>query len=299
LDKNKVAIVTGANGGIGYHAARQLSRAGMSVVLACRDEARGNAALQKLRAENPDASIELSILDLSSLKSVAEFSKSFSSKWDKLDLLVNNAAVMAIPNRMTSVDGYELQFATNHLGHFALTGQLMPLLKQSSAPRVVTVSSIAHRYGKLNFADLQSEQSYEGWAAYGTTKLANLLFAFELARRTKTAGINLASLACHPGISRTNILSSGPQMGKKVLRTYVSEFFTSQFAQTDAEGARPIVHACISTEAASGDYYGPNGLLEIRGAPGKAKATPMARDEAAAKQLWEVSESLTSTRFSV
>lgn len=240
---NKTAVITGANAGIGYQTALALARAGISVILACRDRSRGEEAVKRIKSESPDARVELSILNLADLASVQEFAEKLSSRIESLDILVNNAAIMAVPQRMVSADGYELQLATNHLGHFALTARLFPLLLNSSAARIVTVSSIAHRYGALNFEDLQAEHHYEGWAVYGMTKLANLMFGFELARRLRARSIPALSLVCHPGVSKTNILSSGPRMGKKVLRTMVSEIFAQHFAQTDAEGSQPAIHA--------------------------------------------------------
>ncbi len=291
----RTAIVTGANGGIGFHAALQLAKDGARVVLGCRDRARGNDAIKRILEQAPNANVELMLLDLSSLNSVRSFASQFKDKNPSLDLLVNNAAVMALPERTLSADGYELQFATNHLGHFLLTAELLPLLLQGSSPRVVTVSSIAHRYGKLKLDDLQAEKNYEGWAAYGTSKLANLLFSFEMARRLNNAGLPLLSVAAHPGVAKTNILSSGPQMGRKVFRTYLSEFFSNFFAQTDAQGAQPILYACNDSAVQNGDYYGPDGFMELTGAPRKVEARAHARDLEQARQLWTLSESLTGT----
>lgn len=291
----RTAIVTGANGGIGFHTALQLAKDGAQVVLGCRDSTRGNEAVKRIVAQAPNAHVMLMLLDLSSLSSVRSFASQFKENYPNLDLLINNAAVMALPERKLSADGYELQFATNHLGHFLLTSELMSHLLQGSSPRVVTVSSIAHRYGKLILHDLQAEKNYEGWAAYGASKLANLLFSFEMARRLSASRIPLLSLAAHPGVAKTNILSSGPQMGRKVFRTYISEFFTNLLAQTDAQGALPILAACNDPTAENGDYYGPDGIMEIAGAPRKVEARPHARDAELAKKLWAVSESLTGT----
>jgi NAD(P)-dependent dehydrogenase (short-subunit alcohol dehydrogenase family) len=293
------AVVTGANGGIGYHTALHLARSGAKLILGCRDQVRGADAVLRIMKEVPNSVVELSILDLSSLESVEKFANRLQANNASLDLLVNNAAVMALPQRTLSKDGYEMQFATNHLGHFALTARLMPLLLASPAARVVTVSSIAHRYGKIDFNNLQGEQNYEGWNAYGTSKLANLLFAFELARRAKASGKNLLSLAAHPGVAKTNILASGPQRGPKVLRTYISEIFTQFFAQTDAEGALPVVHACQSPDVQNGDYFGPDGFAEVSGKPTKVQAKPHALEEDTAKKLWDISEQLTHTKCEI
>ncbi len=293
----KIAIVTGANGGIGFHTALQLAKDGSQVVLACRDHSRGTEALRRILDIVPDAKVELSILDLSSLVSIRNFCSRFVESKPKLDLLVNNAAVMALPSRTLSKDGFEMQFATNHLGHFLLTAELLPALMKAEAPRVVTVSSIAHRYGKIDLADLNAERNYEGWAAYGNSKLANLLFSFELARRTKGAGLPIVSVAAHPGVAKTNILASGPQQGRKVLRTYISEIFASLLAQTDAEGALPIIHASTNSSVSNGEYYGPNGFMEISGMPTRVSAKPHALDEEMAKKLWVASEGMAGVKF--
>lgn len=293
----KTAIVTGANGGIGFHTALQLAKDGVHVVLGCRDAARGNDALKKIVDQHSKASVQLANLDLSNLSSVRSFAAKFKEDNSSLDLLVNNAAVMALPERTLSADGYEMQFATNHLGHFLLTAELMPHLLKSSSARIVTVSSIAHRYGKINLNDLQAEKNYEGWSAYGTSKLANLLFSFELARKLKNAGNSQISVAAHPGVAKTNILSSGPQMGRKVFRTYLSEFFSKYLAQTDAEGALPIIHACLDPGVHNGDYYGPNGFMELTGRPKKVESKANALDEKMAEKLWTISESLTGAKW--
>lgn len=293
----KTAVVTGANGGIGYNTALELAKSGAKVILACRDQKKGREAILRIMTAVPSAKIELSILDLSSLESVQKFSNRLAETESSIDLLVNNAAVMAVPKRMLSKDGYELQFATNHLGHFALSAQLLPLLLNASAPRIVTVSSIAHRYGNVNLDDLQSERSYEGWNVYGTTKLENLLFAYELARRCEAAGLPLLSLAAHPGVAKTNILASGPQMGGKTLRTFVSEIFAQFFAQTDAQGALPIIYACTNANVKNGDYFGPDGFMQLNGNATKVESTPKSHDEDLAKKLWAISEKLSNTTF--
>lgn len=294
---NKVAVVTGANGGIGFQTALGLAKNGASVFLACRDRVRGEAAVSRIKREYADAVVELLLLDLSCLSSVKTFAETLATKITKLDLLVNNAAIMAIPERKLSADGYEMQFATNHLGHFALSMRLSPLLANSQSPRVVTVSSIAHRYGKMDFDNLQGEKNYEGWQNYGTSKLANLLFAFELGRRSARAGLPLISLAAHPGVAKTNILASGPRQGNKVLRSYVSDVFTALLAQSDAEGALPVLMACQDSAARSGLFYGPDGMMQIRGRPTVVQPSPSANDESVAAKLWGVSENLTHLRY--
>lgn len=297
MQNSSYAIVTGANVGIGYHTALHLAKLGMRVTLACRNQQKGECALEQIMTAVPRATVELSIVDLSSLESVRQFAHRTRNNTERIDLLVNNAAVMAIPTRMLSPDGNEMQFATNHLGHFALTGELFGLLSNSSTSRVVSVSSLAHRYGKLDFNDLQKERNYEGWEAYGATKLANLLFAFELDRRCRRRNIPIVSVACHPGVSKTNILSSGPVMGKKVARTYISEMFAQQFAQSDSEGAKPVIHAGTSATVKGGEYYGPDGLFEVRGKPKLVSPIKKAYDLELALKLWDASCELAGVDF--
>lgn len=286
--QNKIAIVTGANGGIGYQVAVNLAGKNTKVILACRDPIRATAAIERIKAQYPQADLEFAPLDLSNLSSVRAFVAEQSAKRKNIDLLINNAAIMALPERKLSPDGFEIQFATNHLGHFALTNWLMPLLTNSAAPRVVTVSSIAHRYGNIDFNNLQGEQAYEGWKAYGNSKLANLLFSFELARRAQ----NLTSIAAHPGVAKTNILQNGPQQGKKVLRTYVSEILTMLLAQSDAQGALPILYAALDPQAKNGAFYGPDGFKQIRGKPILVTPSLKAKDLQTAEKLWSVCESM-------
>jgi NAD(P)-dependent dehydrogenase (short-subunit alcohol dehydrogenase family) len=210
-----------------------------------------------------------------------------------LDLLINNAGVMALPRRQTTADGFEMQFGTNHLGHFALTARLMPLLRQASAPRVVSVSSLAHRTGSIDFSDLQGERIYSPWKAYGQSKLACLMFALELQRRSEAAGWKVTSIAAHPGFARTSLFSSGPG-GLLSLATDVAAPF---FGHSAADGARPILFAATSPEAKAGGYYGPGGFGELRGSPARALIMPQARDAAAAARLWDVSAKLTGISF--
>jgi NAD(P)-dependent dehydrogenase (short-subunit alcohol dehydrogenase family) len=288
----KTALITGANSGIGYQAALELARHGTHVLLGVRSRAKGEAALARLLQESPGASAEVADLDMASLRSIRSFAEGFARP---LDLLVNNAGVMALPTRELTEDGFERQFGTNHLGHFALTGLLMPQLLQTSAPRVVTVSSLAHRNGKMNFDDLQSEKNYVPWTAYNQSKLANLLFALELDRRARAAGSRLRSIPVHPGISRTSIVDNGPGMsGLKMLTLRVlSPFIT----QDDAAGALPTLYAATAPEAQGGAYIGPDGFNAFKGWPTVEKPRPQALDEAAAKRLWTVSEELTGVAF--
>ena len=239
---------------------------------------------------HPGADVSFEMLDLGSLGSVAAFAESFATRHDHIDILVNNAGVMMPPTRKTTVDGFELQLGTNHLGHFALTAQLLPLL---AGGRVVTVSSIAHRTGAIHFDDLQLERGYTPTRAYNQSKLANLLFAFELQRRSDRAGWGLTSIAAHPGVSSTDLI----QNGMEGITASVSRFVVGIFGHSPAAGALPQIYAATSPAAKAGAYYGPDGFMEITGAPGIAQAKPQARDKAAAARLWSISEELTDVRF--
>ena len=281
------AVVTGANGGLGYRVALELARHGAHVVLAARDAERGEAALARLRDEVPGADAELRSLDLADLASVRAFAAGLD---EPLDLLVNNAGVMAGPRR-TTADGFELQFGTNHLGHFALTGLLLERLLEGRAPRVVAVSSGAHRIGRMDFDDLNAEQRYNRWRAYGQSKLANLLFMRELGRRAAEAGTPLVSVAAHPGYAATHLQTTGTKIDDLVM--WVSN---RTIAQSDAMGALPLL--CAATmDLESGAYVGPDGVGEQRGHPTLVGMTSRARDDDAARRLWEVSERLTDVRF--
>ena len=230
--------------------------------------------------------------DLASLASIADFAQRMGVR-QSLDLLINNAGVMALPRRQTTADGFEMQFGTNYLGHFALTARLMPLLRRSSGPRVVSVSSLAHRTGFIDFGDLQGARAYSPWKAYGQSKLACLIFALELQRRSDAGGWNLTSNAAHPGFSRTNLFASGPGG----LLSVATDFAAPLFGHSAADGARPILFAATSPQAKPGAYYGPGGIGELRGAPAPALIMPQARDAATAARLWDVSEKLTGTSF--
>ncbi|HEX8085673.1 MAG TPA: oxidoreductase [Solirubrobacteraceae bacterium] len=280
-------VVTGANGGLGYHVSLELARRGARVVLAARNQERGEAALAKLEDEVPGADAELRRLDLADLASVRAFAEAFD---EPLDLLVNNAGVMAGPHRKTA-DGFELQFGTNHLGHFALTGLLLPRLLASEAPRVVQVSSGAHRMGKMNFDDLQSEKRYWRWGAYGQSKLANLLFMRELGRRAAEAETPLVSVAAHPGYAATHLQTTGVKIDD-VIMTVSNKLL----AQSDAMGALPLLYAATE-ELESGAYVGPDGVGEQRGHPKLVGMTGRARSDEDARRLWEVSEKLTGVSY--
>ncbi len=288
----RFAVVTGANSGLGFHTALELARAGGRVVLAARSRERGEAALARVRDElGDDAPVELRVLDLADLASVREFAATVD---EPLDLLVNNAGVMALPER-TTADGFEMQFGTNHLGHFALTGLLLPRLLASEDPRVVTVSSFMHKTGKIDFDDLQGERDYQRWGQYSQSKLANLLFALELQRRADAAEADLLSVAAHPGYAATNLQYAGPEMEGSRLRKLVMRIGNTVMAQSDANGALPTLYAATQ-DIPGGSYIGPDGWQE-RGHPRLVGRSRGASDAEAARRLWKLSEELTGTCF--
>lgn len=299
----KRILITGANSGIGYHAALKLARKGAYVMLACRDRQRGEVALARLDADAPSAHTELVILDLASLASVHSFAEKELARQRPLDILINNAGVMAPPKRLETVDGFELQFGTNVLGHFALTALLMPALEQAAAespdrPRVVTIASIAHKRGQLNFDDLQSKKNYGPMRAYQQSKLADLMIAFELDRRLRAANSRIMSVAAHPGVASTNLFQTGDYSSfEKTIRNVVGHA-VSLVLNTDAEGALPTLYAATAHDAESGGYYGPQGFQEMRGAEVEpAKVARQALDTSAAARLWQVCEDLTGIQF--
>ncbi len=299
----RTAVVTGANSGLGLETTLALARAGAAVVMACRDPRRAGDALDRVQREVPAAGdrVRARQLDLADLASVASFSDELAGDHDRLDLLVNNAGVMATPRRETA-DGFELQLGTNHLGHFALTGRLWPLLRVGGAgvqeSRVVTVSSLAHRGGRLDRDDLMWRRSYHRWPAYSRSKLANLLFTRELARRVGAHGAPVRVLAAHPGVAATNLMgSAGPTMGLPKLLGRVSTLLTSLVAAPATLGSWPLLRAATDPEAESGDYYGPTGRGGTRGGAAKVLAEPKAYDDADAGWLWERSVELTGVTY--
>jgi NAD(P)-dependent dehydrogenase (short-subunit alcohol dehydrogenase family) len=286
------AVVTGANSGIGWHTALELARHGAGVTLAVRTKEKGEKTAAHIRDAVADADVSVVELDLGSLESV----ESFADSWDgPLGLLVNNAGVMAPPRYRQSADGYELQFATNHLGHFALTGRLLPSLLAAPSARVVTVSSIAHHSGKAAVIDANPPSGYNPSTSYGNTKLANLLFAFELQRRASLAGTTLTSTAAHPGVSATNLVTSEQGLGSIPGVKQIAPLFLRLMFQSSAAGSQPSLYA--ATVAEPGSYTGPQGFRESRGHVGPAKLSPLARDEALAGKLWEISEEMTGVRY--
>lgn len=294
----KRVLVTGANSGIGYQTSLQFARNGATVVMACRDHGRGQRALGNLKRSVPGALAELLLLDLGSLASVREAAKIEQHKGQPLDILINNAGVMAPPKRLETVDGFELQFGTNVLGHFLLTALLLPILNQASAPRIVTLASVAHKRGRLRFDDLQYEHSYDPSASYAQSKLANLMFALELERRLRLTDSKVLSLACHPGVADTRLFLTGDYSPLEKLVRTVATFLIGLFLNSSAQGALPTLFAAGSSDAKGGGYYGPQGFREMRGGDvGDAEIRPQAQDIDASVRLWKICEELTGHRF--
>ncbi len=287
-------VITGT-GGIGYETAAALTRAGAEVIMAGRNKDKGKDAIEKIKALVPTGNICFKQLDLADLESVQAFGEQIRAQRSSLDVLINNAAVMNPPQRKVTKDGFELQMGTNYLGHFALTAHLLPLLQKGNKPRVVTLSSIAHRSGQINFNDLQSEHNYKPMEAYSQSKLACLMFALELQRRSEAAGWGISSLAAHPGISRTDLIPNGA--GKNSPAGIVRRLFGPVFFQPAAHGAWPSLYAATAKEATGATYYGPSKMNEMRGYPSIAQLAPQAKDEAVASRLWGESEKLTNVKL--
>ena len=289
----RTAVVTGANSGIGFRAAVELARRGALVTLTARDPGRGADALARLRAEVPAAAVELAPLDLADLASV----RAFADGWDDdLDLLVNNAGVMAVPLRRTP-DGFESQFGTNHLGHFALTGLLLPRLTARPGARVVTVTSGVHAAGRIDFGNLDAERHYRKWPAYAQSKLANLLFAFELQDRADAVGLDLRSVAAHPGYAATNLQTAGPKLAGSKVGEAGAALFTRIAGQPDSQGALPTLRAATDPAVRGGEVFGPDGFMELRGAPKQVAVSRRARNRSTAERLWTISEDRTGVTY--
>ena len=294
--RGKLAVVTGGNSGIGYEAALALAGKGARVILAVRSVEKGQAAVTAIQRAHPGAQAEVMALDLSNLGSVRHFAATFLQRFEQLPLLINNAGVMALPYSRTA-DGFEMQFGTNHLGHFALTGLLIPAILAAPGARVVLVSSGLHASGAIDFDNLNGATSYAPWRAYSQSKLANLLFAYELQRRFTAAGNNTIVAGCHPGYAATNLQAAGPRMSGSRFGERVSQLGNRLFAQSAAMGALPTLYAATAADVNGCDYIGPIGLLGMRGAPGKIKSSARSYDTAVAAQLWQVSEQLTGVRY--
>lgn len=299
----KRILITGANSGIGYRAAFTLARKGADIIFACRDRHKAEAAIARLKAEAPGASIELALLDLASLTSVRNFVAQQLNQRRPIHVLINNAGVMAPPKRLQTADGFELQFGTNVLGHFALTGLLLPALQQasedSSEPsRIVTIASIAHKRGSLNFEDLQYQQNYSPMRTYQQSKLANLMLALEMDRRLRATDSNVLSVAAHPGVANTNLFQTGQYSAIENKARKLLSHLIGAFLNTDAEGALPTLYAATASEVESGRYYGPQGFQEMCGDEiGLAKIAPQAMEGPAASRLWNICEDLTGIKF--
>ena len=292
----KVAIVTGANSGLGYETALALAGAGAETIVAARSTERGEAAVARIQAAHPQSKVSFEALDLGNLASVAAFAYRMASAHDRLDILVNNAGIMALPERETTEDGFERQIGVNFLGHFALTARLLHLLRKAEGARVVQLSSLAHaRRGGIDFDNLQGERDYKAWTAYSYSKLAMLMFALELDRRSKANGWGLSSMAAHPGWARSELIDNG--MGRSIGARLTGLIFPL-LAQSTAAGALPTLYAATAPAALSGGYYGPQGRGERKGPPGPARMSDAAGDEAAARRLWEEAERVTGVRFS-
>ncbi|GGO80660.1 oxidoreductase [Wenjunlia tyrosinilytica] len=294
--RGRTAVVTGANSGIGYCTARELARKGAHVVLACRDESRGKAAEARIGEEVPGAEVELSVLDLADLASVRDFAERYGrSGREGLDLLVNNAGVMALPYRRTA-DGFETQFGVNHLGHFALTGLLLPKLLARPGARVVSVSSGFHALGNVDLGDLNSERKYRRWIAYGRSKTANLLFTHELARRAVAAGADLVAAAAHPGYASTNLQTAGVRMEGRRMAERVAELANRVIAQSADAGALPALFAATAPGVAQDAFFGPR-VQGWRGAPAPSWRAKWTLDDKSAELLWSASEQLTGVTY--
>ena len=285
--KGRIAIVTGANIGLGLQTAKALAGKGCRVVLACRNPDKAMAAREEILQEHPGASVECLPLDLCSLKSVREFAARFSKGHKRLDLLINNAGIMMPPYAL-SEDGFESQLAANYLGHFALTGRLLPLLENTAGSRVVSLSSLAHNWSGMRFEDLQFSRGYNKRKAYGQSKFACLMFAYELNRRLHNAGSKVLSVAAHPGVSATNLAQHFPKF---------LSLFMPLVGQSAADGALPTLYAALGSDIKGGDYCGPGGMQQMRGAPVKVGSNRASRDETAARKLWALSEELTGVSF--
>ncbi|MCA2978669.1 MAG: SDR family oxidoreductase [Myxococcaceae bacterium] len=292
----QVFVITGANSGLGLEATRRLAEKGATVVMACRSAQRAEAVAAPLREAAPAARLEVMTLDLSSLDGVARFAEALASRFPRVDVLMNNAGVMALPYRKTA-DGFELQFGTNHLGHFALTARVLPLLEASGRARVVSVSSMAHRMGAIRFDDLHWERAYAKWPAYGQSKLANLLFTYELERWLRRHGKATIAVAAHPGYSATNLQAVGPQMESSAVGAFFMRLSNALLAQPAERGVLPQLYAAVHPGVKGGQYIGPDGFMEMSGFPRVVDSNPASKDEGVAARLWEASAALTGVAF--
>lgn len=292
----KIVVITGANSGLGLESTRLLAAAGATVVMACRNAKKAEDAVALVKQSAPNARLEVMALDLSSLASIETFAKQLAEKHPAIDVLINNAGVMALPYTKTA-DGFEMQFGTNHLGHFALTGRVLPLLEAATAPRIVNVSSMAHRMGTIQFDDLMGEKRYSKWPAYGQAKLANLLFTYELERWLRKHGKKSIAVAAHPGYASTNLQGVGPAIEGSSFGAMVMSLGNFLLAQSAEMGALPQVYAAVHPDVKGGQFIGPDGLIEMTGFPTVVDSNAKSKDEAVAAKLWEVSQQLTHVTF--
>ncbi|MCB0651461.1 MAG: SDR family NAD(P)-dependent oxidoreductase [Saprospiraceae bacterium] len=289
--KDSIAIVTGANIGLGYETTIGLAKKQIKVIMACRNKEKAENARKEILQKVPGADLGIILLDLGNLESVRNFASSFQEKYNRLDLLINNAGIM-IPPFSKTTDGFESQIGVNYLGHFLLTGLLMPLLEKTASSRIVTLSSIAHRNGVINFDDLNSEKSYSKMTAYGQSKVACLMFAYEMQRRLEAKGSKVISVASHPGVSNTNLSQYAPAWFK-VIGSLLLPFFM----HAPEKAALPSLYAALGEDVKGGDYFGPTGFREMKGAPGKVSSSTYSSDKDIAKRLWDVSQELTGIKY--
>jgi NAD(P)-dependent dehydrogenase (short-subunit alcohol dehydrogenase family) len=291
----RIAMVTGANSGIGWETVRLLAESGAHVVLACRSSERAADAERRILERAPSGSVEVLTMDLADLDSVAAATSTFHAAHDRLDVLVNNAGLMCVPRGATA-QGYEMQFGVNHLGHFALTAHLLPTLLATPESRVVNVTSLSHRFGRMDYDAVRADAHYSPLGAYCRSKLANLLFTFELQARLAAAHTSTNSLAAHPGGSNTNLGRANPGGAFFTAVSWIRPYVEG-FTQSAAIGALPTVRAATDRRAVGGDFFGPDGLLEIYGHPVRVTASRRARDRESAARLWEYSLAATGADY--
>ena len=296
--EGRTAIVTGANSGLGYHTSRALAMKGARVIMACRNIQKGELARELILQDKPVVKPEVWKLDLSDLGSVQAFADQFRSQADGLDLLINNAGLMAIPYGK-SKDGFEMQFGVNHLGHFALTAQLWALLKKTELSRLVNVSSAAHHMGRIRFEDIHWEKRYSKWGAYGMSKLSNLLFTRELSKQLSGSGNSVTVVSSHPGYANTELQAKGAIMKGSKMGAMAFNLINKIVAQPAAKGALPSLYAATAEGVVQGAYYGPGGFMRMKGWPAPDKPNAKKVTDEAARDLWKLSESLTGLNFSI
>ncbi|HYW97175.1 MAG TPA: oxidoreductase [Bacteroidales bacterium] len=298
VQDGKIIVVTGANSGLGYWTTYHLAKRHAEVVMACRNTSKANEAADKIRKDFPSARLDIMELDLADIESIKRFSEAFHKKYKQLNILINNAGVMAIPERRTK-QGFEMQFGTNHLGHFVLTSLLFDLIKKTRGSRVVTLSSLMHKRGEIRFEDLNWDSDYSKWKAYGQSKLANLLFMLELEKKIKSSGNSVISVASHPGWASTNLQAKGPEMEGSNIGLWLNNLGNNLLAQSAEMGAMPTLYAATSHDVTGGKYYGPSGFGGLRGYPHEENINAEKADMKVADRLWKESEKLSGINFSI